>query len=119
MIDFSKVDLRDIIPYLPAAFGALLGNRYKKEATFRERLVGWVTSMTAGYYLGGMIGGYFNLGEAVTYGLMFSMGSVGTEIVAYVISLLREGALHPTTAAGAWVDIILGRRKKPEDEKDK
>jgi hypothetical protein len=119
MIDLSKINLKDILPYLPAAFGALLGTRYRKAQTLRERLLAWVLSLTMGYYVGGALGAYFSLPEATTYGIMFSIGSVGMEIVAYVMSALREGILHPSTTAGRWIDVVLGRpiRELPDDIK--
>lgn len=110
MIDFSKINFKDILPYLPAAFGALLGSRYRnKPQTLRERLLSWLLSLTMGYYVGGGLGSYFGLSETTTYGIMFSLSSVGMEIVAYIMAALREGILHPSTTAGRWVDVILGR----------
>ena len=119
MIDFSKINLRDILPFLPAAFGALLGSRYYRDQPMRERFLSWVLSLAMGYYVGGGIGAHFGWAEATTYGMMFSLSSVGMQIVAYVMAALREGILNPSTTAGRWVDVILGRplRREEEDKK--
>lgn len=99
---------------IPSASGALLGGRYKVAQTRREKIVGYLTSIAAGFYLGGAVGGFFGFPAVVTWGLMFSLGALGTEIVAYLFALLREGAASPTNAAGRWIDIILGRRRDQE-----
>lgn len=114
----DKINLETLLELLalliPSASGALLGGRYKLNQTWREKLVGYVTSCAAGFYLGGAVGAFFALPAVVTWGLMFSLGALGTEMVAYAFALLREGAASPTNAAGRWIDIILGRRRDQE-----
>lgn len=103
-------------PLLPAAIGAILGNRYKSLATWRERLVGWLLSMATGYYLGAAFGAYFGLPQEVVWGVMFTLGSIGTQIIAYLFAVLRDGIANPSQEAGRWVDIILGRRRSESKE---
>lgn len=104
----APLDIWSIIePILPPFFGALVGSRYKKEATRRERVIGMVTSVAAGYYLGAMVGAYFTLPALVTMGLMFSFGALGTEIIAYAFTVLRNS---PQVHIREWIDAILGRK---------
>lgn len=111
MMELTKL-VDTALLFLPSAIGAVLGMRYKEASTWRERALGFGLSMAAGYYLGGAIGAYFGLPIEVTWGIMFTLGAVGTEVIAYLFALLREGIASPTTAFGKWIDIIFGRRNK-------
>jgi hypothetical protein len=114
-MDVSSFNLSQLLELLalliPSASGALLGGRYKVAQTWREKVVGFITSVASGFYLGGALGAFLGFPPVVTWGLMFSLGALGTEIVAYLFALLREGVISPTNAAGRWVDILLGRRR--------
>lgn len=98
-----------ISPLVPPMLGALIGLRYAKELSKRDRVVSWVCSAGAGIYLGAAIGEFYGLGLKVIGGAMFIIAMLSSELAAAVISAIRQWAADPVTTFRRWRDAWLGR----------
>lgn len=105
------ISIQDVILFIPPLIGGLLGARYAEAQTVRERVTSYLIAATCGVSVGAGIAEYLHLGPWTQGAVMFTLAAVGQEAVAYVIAALRQGITDPASAAGKWIDAVLGRRK--------
>lgn len=111
-MNLQRPELQDFVFFLPPLVGALLGARYAKGATVRERATSYVVATVMGISLGAAAAEHWSLGPWVMGAIMFTVSAVGQEALAYVIAALRQGVNDPASTAGKWIDAVLGRRRE-------
>jgi phage shock protein PspC (stress-responsive transcriptional regulator) len=107
----TRAEIIDALTFfVPPLVGALWGARYAEDQTPRERLTTWATAVVMGTIAGGASGEYLGFGPWLMAVVMFSVAAVGNEVFAYIVAAFRQGIKDPASAAGKWMDAILGRR---------
>lgn len=107
-----------VTPYLPPAFGALLGLRYAKDQTPGQKAVGFLFGFGLAVYFGPAAAEILSLGPNAAAAAHVLIAVAGMDVVAGFVVVTRQFSASPMTvvrdvikAVGEWFDARLGRGK--------
>ena len=100
---------REVTPYLPPAFGALIGLRYAKDQTPAQKASSFLTGFGLAVYCGPALAELLALGPKATIAAGILIAVVGMDIVGGLIVAARQFGAAPVAALRGWLDAWLGR----------
>jgi hypothetical protein len=95
----------------PPAFGALIGMRYAKDQTLKQRGAGFLTAFFLSVYMTPALAEAVNLGPKATVAAGILVAIVGMDIVGALIATIAQLKNDPMGTIKGWVDMWLGRGK--------
>jgi hypothetical protein len=101
--------IRELAPYLPPAFGALIGLRYTKDQTPAQKASSFLTGFGLAVYCGPALAELLALGPKATIAAGILIAIVGMDIVGGLIVAARQFGSAPVAAFRGWLDAWLGR----------
>ncbi|MGZ6779216.1 MAG: hypothetical protein ACXVGO_09505, partial [Mycobacterium sp.] len=70
----------EVVPYLPPAFGALVGLRWAKDQTPRQKVVSWLTGFGLAVWFAPGVCEWFALGPKATVAVGILIAIIGMDI---------------------------------------
>lgn len=107
--DFAK----ELAPYLPPAFGALIGLRWAKDQTPVQKCSSFGISFGLAVYIGPAVAELFSLGPKSTVAVGILIAVVGMDIIGGLIAAAAAFRSNPTGTLKGWIDAWLGRGGNP------
>ena len=104
--------IRELAPFLPPAFGALIGLRYATDQTGLQKLSSALTGFGLAVWWGPALAELLALGPRVAIAAGILIALVGTDIVGGLIAAARQFAVAPLETARGWIDLWLGRKSQ-------
>ena len=101
--------LGEITPYLPPAFGALIGLRWAKDQTPKQKAFSFVTGFGLAVYFAPAIAELFSLGPKATVAVGILTAIVGMDVVGGLIAVTSQFRTDPTGTFRAWFNTWTGR----------
>ena len=94
--------LGDLAPYLPPAFGALIGLRWARHQTATQKVMSFGLSFGLGVYLGPAVAEILSLGPkaAVAAGILIAV--VGMDVIGGLMALAAAFRADPIGTFKAW-----------------
>ncbi len=101
--------LGDLAPYLPPALGSLIGLRWAKEQTARQKVVSFALSFGLGVYLGPATAELLSLGPkaAVAAGILIAV--VGMDVIGGLVAAARAFQAAPLDSFKSWWSAWFSR----------
>lgn len=105
--------LGDLAPYLPPAFGALLGLGFARNQTARQKVIGFVLSFGLGVYFGPAVAEVLSLGPkaAVAAGILIAV--MGMDVIGGLLALAAAFRSDPIGTFKAWWGAWWNRGNGP------
>lgn len=105
--------LTKLAPYLPAGFGALIGLRYAKDQTPKERAISWIFGFVVSIYFAPAIAevlGYLpDKSPRIFVVISILTAMLGMDILAGVMAVTKAFALAPLATFKDWWAIWRNR----------
>ena len=101
--------LGELAPYLPPAFGAVVGLRWARAQTARQRVLSFAAGFGLAVWFGPAIAELLALGPKATIAAGIVIAIVGMDIVGGLIVAARQFGQAPLAALRGWIDLWLGR----------
>lgn len=101
--------IRELVPYLPPAFGALIGLRYATGQTGLQKLSSFAGGFGLAVWCGPALAELLALGPKATIAAGIVIAIVGMDIVGGLIVAARQFGQAPLAALRGWIDLWLGR----------
>lgn len=100
---------RELAPYLPPAFGALIGLRYAKDQTPLQKLSSFLSGFGLAVWCGPAVAELLALGPKATIaaGILIAIG--GMDIVGGLLVAARQFGQAPLASVRDWLATWLGR----------
>lgn len=99
----------EVAPYLPPAFGALIGLRWAKDQTPKQKAFSWATGFGLAVWFAPGVCEFLSLGPKSTIAVGILVAIIGMDIVG---GFLAAGAQFRDDPAGTfrrWRNAFLGR----------
>ena len=100
---------REIAPYLPPAFGALIGLRYARDQTPLQKLSSFASGFGLAVWCGPALAELLALGPKATIAAGILIAIVGMDIVGGLIVAARQFGQAPVASVRDWLATWLGR----------
>jgi len=108
----SKWDwLGDLAPYLPPAFGALIGLRWAKDQTPRQKVFSFATGFGLAVWFGPALAEILALGPKTTIAAGILIAILGMDAIGGLLAVAAQFRSDPPGTFRAWRDAWLGRRR--------
>jgi hypothetical protein len=101
--------VRELGPYLPPAFGALIGLRYAREQTPVQKLSSFASGFGLAVWCGPARAELLALGPKATIAAGILIAIVGMDIVGGLIVAARQFGQAPAASVRGWLDTWLGK----------
>ena len=101
----------DLAPYLPPAFGALIGLRYAKDQTPTQKVGSFVISFGLAVYLGPAVAELLSLGPKSTIAVGILIAVVGMDIIGGLMAAAAAFRNNPVAAFRDWWGAFWSRDK--------
>ena len=99
----------DLAPYLPPAFGALLGLRYAKDQTPAQKVFAFGSGFGLAVYIGPALAELFALGPKATVAAGILVAVAGMDVIGGLLAVAAQFKENPTRTFRAWLNAWLGR----------
>ena len=99
----------DLLPYLPPAFGALLGLRYAKDQTPAQKLTSFVFGFGLGVWFGPAIAEGLSLGPRLTIAAGILVAVLGMDVIGGLMAALSQFKADPLGTGRRWINAWFGR----------
>jgi hypothetical protein len=107
----NKLDwVGGLAPYLPPAFGALIGLRNAGSQTPTQRVVSFFIGFGLAVYMGPAIAEIFSLGPKATIAAGILTAVVGMDVIGGLMALAQQFRNAPLAALREWWRAWLGRQ---------
>lgn len=103
--------LGELTPYLPPAFGALIGLRWAREQTPRQKVLSFFTGFGLAVYIAPAIAELLALGPKATVAVGILTAIVGMDAVGGLMAAASQWRNDPAGTLRGWLDAWLGRGK--------
>lgn len=100
---------RGIAPYLPPAFGALIGLRYARDQAPLQKLSSFLSGFALAVWCGPALAELLALGPKATMAAGFLIAIVGMDVVGGLIVAARQFGQAPLASVRDWLNTWLGR----------
>jgi hypothetical protein len=101
--------LADLEPYLPPAFGALVGLRWTKDQTPRQRIFSFATGFGLAVWFGPAVAEILSLGPKATVAVGILIAIVGMDAIGGLLAAAAQFHADPPGTFRTWRDAWLGR----------
>ena len=101
--------LGDFAPYLPPAFGALIGLRWAKEQSPRQRVLSFFGGFGLAVYFGPAIAELLSLGPKTTIAVGILTAIVGMDAIGGLMAAVSGFRADPVGAFRAWWNAWRGQ----------
>lgn len=102
--------LGDLAPYLPPAFGALIGLRWAKEQTRQQKAFSFLCGFGLAVYFAPAIAETFDLGPKSTVAVGILTAIIGMDAIGGLMAVSAQFKKDPSGTVRAWLDTWLGRK---------
>lgn len=99
----------EIAPYLPPAFGALVGLRWAKNQTPTQKVASWATGFGLAVWFAPGVCEWFSLGPKSTVAVGILVAIVGMDIVGGFLAAGAQFREDPSGAFVRWWDAFRGK----------
>lgn len=96
-------------PYLPPAFGALIGLRWAKDQTPKQKVASWLTGFGLAVWFAPGICEFLSLGPKTTVAVGILVAIIGMDIVGGFLAAGAQFRNDPSGAFVRWWDALRGR----------
>lgn len=101
----------EVAPYLPPAFGALIGLRWAKDQTPTQKVFSWATGFGLAVWFAPGICEYMDFGPKTTVAVSILVAIVGMDIVGGFLAVGAQFRANPVDTFSQWWDALRGRRE--------
>ena len=101
--------LGELAPYLPPAFGAVVGLRWAKAQTARQRVLSFAAGFGLAVWFGPAIAELLALGPKATVAAGILTAIVGMDAIGGVMAALSSFKSDPVAAFRAWWNAWRGQ----------
>lgn len=98
----------DIAPYLPPAFGALIGLRWAQNQTPVQKVTGFAGGFGLAVYCGPAIAEFFALGPKSTIAVGVLTAVLGMDILGGLMAAAKAFGLNPLDTFKGWWSTLKG-----------
>ena len=100
-----------LAPYLPPAFGALVGLRWAKEQTARQKVLSFAAGFGLAVWVGPAIAELLALGPKATVAVGILTAIVGMDAIGGLMAAAGQFRADPAGTVRSWLDTWLGRNR--------
>ena len=97
-----RPDWSDLAPYLPPAFGALVGLRWAKDQTPAQKVASFAMGFGLAVYFGPAIAELFSLGPKATVAVGILTAIVGMDVIGGLMAAAAAFRANPLGAFREW-----------------
>jgi hypothetical protein len=101
--------LGELAPYLPPAFGALVGLRWAREQTAQQKALSFVAGFGLAVWFGPAIAELLALGPKATVAVGILTAIVGMDAIGGLMAAGAQFRVDPAGTFRTWLDAWLGR----------
>jgi hypothetical protein len=101
--------LGELAPYLPPAFGALLGLRWAGRQGARQKVVSFVAGFGLAVWFGPAIAELLSLGPKATVAAGILTAIVGMDAIGGLMTAAAQFRSDPAGTLRSWLDVWRGR----------
>jgi hypothetical protein len=101
--------LGELAPYLPPAFGALVGLRWARQQTAQQKVLSFAAGFGLAVWFGPAIAELLSLGPKATVAVGILVAIVGMDAVGGLMAAAAQFQADPAGAFRTWLDAWLGR----------
>jgi hypothetical protein len=106
----SRCDwLGELVPYLPPAFGALLGLRWARQQTARQKALSFAAGFGLAVWFGPAIAELLSLGPKATVAAGILTAIAGMDVIGGLMAAAAQFQSDPPGTFRAWLDAWRGR----------
>lgn len=105
----DRLGFSDLAPYLPPAFGALVGLRYAKDQTPAQKALSFGVGFGLAVYFGPAIAELLGLGPRATVAAGVLTAVIGMDVIGGLMVAAAAFKANPLDAFRAWWRAWLGR----------
>lgn len=102
--------LGDLAPYLPPAFGALVGLRWAREQSPRQKVLSFLTGFGLAVWFAPAIAELAALGPKATVAVGILTAIVGMDAIGGLMAVGTQFRNDPQGTFRGWLDVWLGRK---------
>ena len=99
----------ELAPYLPPAFGALVGLRWAGRQTARQKVLSFAAGFGLAVWLGPAIAELLSLGPKATVAVGILTAIVGMDAIGGLMAATAQFQADPAGTVRSWLDAWLGR----------
>lgn len=103
--------LSELAPYLPPAFGALVGLRWARQQTPRQKVLSFAAGFGLAVWIGPAIAELLSLGPKATVAVGILTAIVGMDAIGGLMAATAQFQADPAGTVRAWLDAWLGRAR--------
>ncbi|HZQ01424.1 MAG TPA: hypothetical protein VFB13_17900 [Reyranella sp.] len=96
-------------PYLPPAFGALVGLRWAQNQTPLQKLTGFAGGFGLGVWFGPAVAEWFSLGPRATIAAGILIAVVGMDVMGGIMAAAKAFGSDPMGTLTSWWSAWRGR----------
>lgn len=101
--------LGDLTAYLPATFGALIGLRYTKQQSSRQKVLSFAGGFALGVYMGPAIAEFLTLGPKMTAAAGILTAVLGMDVIGGLVAVISQFSENPVQTGRRWINAWFGR----------
>lgn len=102
--------LADLAPYLPPAFGAMVGLRWAKDQTAKQKVISFATGFGLAVYFAPAFAELLVLGPKATVAVGILTAIVGMDAIGGLMAVGSQFKSDPQGTFRGWLDVWLGRK---------
>lgn len=103
--------LGELAPYLPPAFGALIGLRWARQQTARQKVLSFAAGFGLAVWFGPALAELLSLGPKATVAVGILTAIVGMDAIGGLMAAAGQFQADPSGTFRTWLDAWLGRNR--------